>query len=279
MEGTNPVNKRSYRYAKHQKDIIDGLIQDYLKSGIIQHSSSPIASPVVLVGKKDGSWRLCVDYRELNKATIKNKFPIPLVDDLLDELHGSHIFSKIYLRAGYNQLRMATCDIPKTAFRTHGGHFEYLVMPFGLTNAPATFQDLMNAIFKQFLRNFLLVFFDDILIYSKSLDDHVIHLRQVLSTMRANSLFAKHSKCYFAVPKVEYLGYFISGKGVATDPAKIEAMISWPLPQTSKQLRGFFGLGRYYRRFVPNFRIVAKPLNKMLQKDSFVWSTATKLAF
>jgi len=174
---------------------------------------------------------------------------------------------------------MATCDIPKTAFRTHGGHFENPFMPFGLTNAPTTFQGLMNAIFKQFLRKCLLVFFDDILIYNNSLDDLVIHLQQVLSTMRANSLFAKHSKCYFAIPKVEYLGYFISGKGVATDPAKIEAMLSWPLPQTLKQLRGFLGLVGYYRRFIPKFGIVTKPLIEMLKKDSFVWSTAATLAF
>jgi hypothetical protein len=224
MDGANPVNKRPYRYAKHQKDEIDKLVQEYLSSGIIQNSSSPYASPVVLVGKKDGSWRLCVDYRELNKNTVKDRSPIPLVDDLLDELHGSTIFSKIDLRAGYNQVRMDSVDIHKTTFKTHGGHFEYLVMPFGLTNAPTTFQGLMNSVFQQFLRKFLLVFFDDILIYSRNLEDHLSHLQQVLSTMRSNYLYARRSKCYFAVSKVEYLGHFISKEGVATDPSKIAAV-------------------------------------------------------
>nr|KYP57679.1 Retrovirus-related Pol polyprotein from transposon 17.6 [Cajanus cajan] len=279
IQGANPVNKRPYRYARHQKDIIEGLIQQYLKTGVIQHNTNPYASPVVLVGKKDGSWRLCVDYRDLNQATIKNKFPIPLVDDLLDELHGSTVFSKIDLRAGYNQVRMAKFDVGKTAFRTHGGHYEYLVMPFGLTNAPATFQSLMNDIFKHTLRKFLLVFFDDILIYSKSFDDHVRHLQQVLLTMRKNLLFAKRSKCYFAVGKVEYLGHFISGEGVSTDPAKIEAMVHWPLPQSIKQLRGFLGLAGYYRRFVHRYGIVAKPLTDMLKKDNFSWTQEAKLAF
>jgi len=244
------VNKRPYRYSKKQKDIIDELVQDYLKSGVIQNSSSPYSSPVVLVGKKDGSWRLCIDYRDLNKSTVKNRFPIPLVDDLLDELHGSTVFSKIDLRSGYNQVRMAEADVHKTTFKTHSGHYEYLVMPFGLTNAPATFQGLMNSMFREFLKRLLLVFFDDILIYSKSMEDHLHHLQTVLSTMRANALLAKKSKCYFRVTRVEYIGHFITRERVSTDPVKVEAVRNWPLPQTPKQLRGFLGLAGYYRRFV-----------------------------
>lgn len=188
LEGSNPINQRPYRYALYQKNEIDKMVKELLLAGTIQHSSSPYASPVVLVKKKDGSWRLCVDYRGLNAMTVKDRFPIPLIEDLMDELGGSMIYSKIDLRAGYHQVRMDPHDIHKTAFKTHSGHFEYLVMPFGLTNAPATFQGLMNAVFEELLRKGVLIFFDDILVYSTSLEEHLIHLRRVFELMQENKL-------------------------------------------------------------------------------------------
>jgi len=244
------------------------MVAEMLEAGTIQPSQSSFSTPVVLVNKKDGSWCMCSDYRELNKLTIKDRFTIHVIDELLDELHGAIYFTKLDLCLGYHQIRMKTKDIPETKFRTREGHYEFLVMPFGLTNAPST---------KPFLRKFVLVFFDDILIYNKSWKDHVDHVDRLLK--RGKTIISKTSKCFFGVQEVEYLGHIVSHEGVKVDPNKIKAIKEWKIPTSIKYLRGFLMLTGYYCNFIKNYGIITAPLTTLLKKDAFSCTPKETKAF
>eukprot|EP00253_Pinus_taeda_P036679 PITA_36679 len=228
VPGAQPPNVRPYRYPFTQKNEIEKIIKELLEVGVIRPSISPYSSPVVMVLKKDGEWQMCPDFRALNKLTVKDKFPIPVVDDFLDELNGAQFFTKLDLCLGYHQICMKEVDIPKTAFRTHEGHYEFLVMPFGLCNAPSTFQSLMNHLLKPYLRKFVLVFFDDILIYSCTWAAHLQHVDLLLQLLRKHQLFVNMSKCLFGMEEVEYLGHIVGCASVKVDPKKIQAMQDWP---------------------------------------------------
>ncbi|XP_058777144.1 uncharacterized protein LOC131651501 [Vicia villosa] len=276
---STPVNVKPYRYPHSQKEAMTAIISDMLRDGIIKPSNSPYSSPVLLVRKKDGTWRFCVDYRALNAITIRDRFPIPTIDELFDELGSASLFTKIDLRSGYHQIRVTPEDTHKTAFRTFDGHYEFLVMPFGLTNAPSSFQAAMNDLLRPYLRRFVLVFFDDILIYSSCLADHVHHLTLILTLLSTNQFFAKLSKCVFAVSKVDYLGHIISANGVTPDPSKIQAVLDWPRPRSLTTLRGFLGLTGFYRRFVRHYASHAAPLTDLLRFTKFTWSTTADTDF
>jgi len=280
IEGAAVPPRLTYRLSTAELDELRRQLDDLLEKGFIRPSKSPYASPVIFVRKQDGTLRMCVDYRGLNKVTVKDKYPLPRIEELLDRLKGAKIFSKLDLRSGYNQVRINEGDIPKTAFSTRYGLFEFCVLPFGLTNAPATFMRLMNTIFVGELDRFVQVFLDDILIFSETIEQHVAHLRKVLTTLRQQQLFAKMSKCEFGLPAVTYLGHIVSSEGISTDPSKVAAVKDWPTPKDVHEVRQFLGLAGYYQRFILNFAGIAAPLTDLTKDDTpWTWSESQSSAF
>ncbi|GKA21246.1 putative reverse transcriptase domain-containing protein [Tanacetum coccineum] len=280
IPGAAPVARAPYCLAPSEMKELSEQLQELSDKGFIRPSSSPWGAPVLFVKKKDGSFRMCIDYRELNKLTVKNRYPLPRIDDLFDQLQGSSIYSKIDLKSGYHQLRVREQDVPKTAFRTRYGHYEFQVMPFGLTNAPAVFMDLMNRVCKPYLDKFVIVFIDDILIYSKDKKEHEEHLKAILRLLKEEKLYAKFSKCEFWIPKVRFLGHVIDSRGIHVDPAKIESIKDWASPKTPTEIRQFLGLAGYYWRFIEGFSKIAKSMTKLTQKGiKFDWGEKEENVF
>eukprot|EP00253_Pinus_taeda_P015634 PITA_15634 len=280
VPGAAPVSRAPYRMSVPELTELKMQLQELLDKNYIRPSVSPWGAPVVFVKKKDGTFRMCIDYRQLNKLTIKNKYPLPRIDELFDQVKGATVFSKIDLRSGYHQVRIKDEDIAKTAFRTRYGHYEFVVLPFGLTNAPATFMCLMNSIFHQYLDRFVLIFIDDILVYSRTMEEHQEHLRKVLQTLRAHQLYAKFSKCDFFKNEIQYLGHVITKEGIAVDPEKIKAIMDWPVPKDVADIRSFMGLAGYYIRFVEGFSTVAFPITSLQKKGkTFHWTPRCQQSF
>ncbi|KAJ9522359.1 hypothetical protein QJQ45_008168 [Haematococcus lacustris] len=268
-----PPARPSYRMSKPEQDELRKQITDLLAKGLIEPSSSPYAAPVLFVQKKSGELRMCIDYRQLNKITIRDQYPLPRIDDLFDQLAGKTVFSSLDLQAGYHQIRIPAEDVPKTAFRTPMGHYQFKVLCFGLTNAPATFQRVMNEAFAEVINDCALVYLDDILVMSKDSEEHLVHLRRVFDLLRKNKFYAKLSKCEFMQRTLKFLGHIISAQGISVDPCKVTAISEWPVPTSLKTLQSFLGAANYVRKFVHNFSTIAAPLTNLTgpKKESFPW--------
>lgn len=278
--GAKPPYLPIYHLSPKELDECKRQITDLLAKGFIQPSKSPFGAPIIFVVKKNGKLRMCVDYRALNKLTIKNRYPLPRIDELMDRLQGATVFSKLDLQSGYWQIRIKEGDEPKTAFRTRYGHFEWKVLPFGLTNAPATFQALMNRILAPYLDQFAVVYLDDILIFSKSAIEHAEHLRLVLQALQDNALYVGLDKCVFGRSEVEFLGHIVGAEGLRPDPAKIAAVQDWPTPRTVRDVRAFLGLTGYYRRFIRHYAQHALPLYNLTRQDyPWRWGAKEQVAF
>ena len=280
IPGAEPPSRPTYRMSQPELAEMKKQLTELRKKGFIRPSKSPYGAPVLFVKKKDGTFRMCIDYRGLNKITIKDRYPLPLIEELLDRLAGAKYFSKIDLRSGYHQIRIADEDVEKTAFRTRYGHFEYLVMPFGLTNAPATFMRTMNEIFQELLDSCVIVFLDDILIFSPTREQHLKDLERVLQILQEHKFYAKMSKCEFMKTRIEFLGHVISDQGLETDSSKIRAIKEYPRPKNISELRSFLGLASYYRKFICNFAKIAAPLYELIKKDvRYDWTEEKESSF
>jgi transposase InsO family protein len=284
-----PINVNAYPLSKAHEDELKKQLKELVAKGIVRPSSSPWGFPVIFVKKPGGAWRMCIDYRGLNKVTVKNGYPLPRIDGLLDQIGSAKYLSKVDLLSGYWQVRVGELSVPKTAFNTIFGKFEFLAMPFGLTNAPATFQAMMNKALSPYLTEFCVVYLDDILIFSNSLEEHCEHLEKVLSVLREQKLYAKPSKCVFAVEELEFCGHIVGNGKVRPMPEKLEVIKSWPKLRNVHDVRQFLGLATYYRRFVRGFARISAPLSDLLKetdvelrKNKFrpvIWNVACELAF
>lgn len=280
ISGAKPVSKPIYRLAQAESDELKRQITYMLDHGLIQPSSSPWGAPVFFRPKKDGTFRLCVDYRGLNAVTQKCGYTLPRIDDLVDRVHKARVFTKLDLWHGYHQMRIAPEDVPKTAIRTRYGHFEYKVVTFGFTNAPATFQKFMNELFAAQLDDYVVIYLDDILIYSEDMQTHLKHVRQVLQTLHDNQLYAKPSKCEFGKTEIDYVGFLVSNGTIRPNPAKIKTLVEWPVPKTQTEVRAFLGLCNYYRNFVDRYAQITKPLTDLTKGATMgPWTEQCNQAF
>ena len=278
--GAVPPSRPFYRLSKPEMDELQQQLSTLLQRGFIEPSKSPYGAPVFFVKKKDGSLRLVCDWRQLNRITINNEACLPNMDDLFDTVQGCKYFSKLDLHAGYNQVRIRKEDIPKTAINTPLGHFQFTVMGFGLCNAPATFQSLMNEVLRPYLRKFVVVFLDDILIFSRTWKEHLEHVRTVLSSLRQHQLFCKPSKSLFGATETLYLGHIITGHSIAPDPKKLEAVKDWPVPKSVRDVRCFLGFTNFFRRFIPRYADLARHLDEITGKHArFSWNEDRQSSF
>lgn len=280
LEGAQPPFGPIYPLSQDELSVLSDYIKTNLENGFIRPSTSPAGAPILFVKKKDGSLRLCVDYRGLNKVTIKNRYPLPLINEMLDRLSSASVFTKLDIRNAYHRIRIHEGDEWKTAFRTRYGHFEYQVMPFGLTNAPGSFQGLINDVLREYLDQFVVVYLDDILIFSNDPTSHQEHVKLVLEKLRSAGLFAKAEKCEFDVDEVEFLGFRVGRSGVTMDSSKVTCIADWPTPATVHDIQVFLGFANFYRRFIADYSRITTPLTSLLKKNvPFNWSQAQEDAF